>query len=74
MIKFIDEILKKELESINSSLEMLETAVKNHPSVKTSIHSNKGQKEILEKLKVEKSRSTNYYHNFKINWIITAKS
>lgn len=52
IINFVDEILTKELVSVSGSLETLELAVENHPSVRTSIYSKKGQKEILENLKI----------------------
>jgi hypothetical protein len=49
----INEILDRELESVNRLLKDLEIAGVNHPSVREQIPPLKGQKEILEKLKKE---------------------
>jgi len=49
----INEILDRELESVNRLLANLEITVVNHPSVKEQIPPLKGEKEILEKLKKE---------------------
>jgi len=50
---YLNEIIDRELESVNKSIEELEAIVLNHPIVKEQIPPLKGQKEILEKLKKE---------------------
>ena len=53
IVKFIGEILEKEVEVVTSNLKTLEAVVENHPTVKTSIYAKKGQKEMLAILKKE---------------------